>query len=177
MPTQYSSASTSSSRGSGLRLEGDQGQFIQGRTDLRDTLSELNAAIDFSAPIIDMLRPGGSTTEAYLAFLPLLAKLNRLAASVHERGAEFGTLNLQNLEQLSWVFTGLLTSLILGSFGLIALTRWNYGMLVATHHEVSDLADDLHVQNARFDAALNNMSQRALDGDRRSYSCGLQRPI
>ena len=32
-------------------------------------------------------------------------------------------------------------------------------MLVATHQKVSDLADDLHVQNARFDAALNNMSQ------------------
>ena len=32
-------------------------------------------------------------------------------------------------------------------------------MLVTTHQEVSDLADDLHVQNARFDAALNNMSQ------------------
>ena len=115
--------------------------------------------LTFSTPIIDALRPGSSTAEVYLAFLPLLAKLNRLAASVHERGAEFVTADLQNLEKLSWIFTGLLTSLILGSFGLIALTRWNYGMLVATHHEVSDLADDLHVQNARFDAALNNMSQ------------------
>ena len=30
-----------------ILTEGDQGQFIQGRTDLRDTLSELDAAIDF----------------------------------------------------------------------------------------------------------------------------------
>jgi diguanylate cyclase (GGDEF)-like protein len=142
-----------------ILTEGDQGQFIQGRTDLRDTLSELDAAITFSTPIIDALRPGSSTAEVYLAFLPLLAKLNRLAASVHERGADFVTADLQNLAKLSWIFTGLLTSLILGSFCLIALTRWNYGMLVATHRKVSDLADDLHVQNARFDAALNNMSQ------------------
>ena len=142
-----------------ILTEGDQGQFIQGRTDLRDTLSELDAAITFSTPIIDALRPGSSTAEVYAAFLPLLAKLNRLAASVHERGADLVTVDLQNLENLSWIFTGLLTSLILGSFGLIALTRWNYGMLVATHQKVSNLADDLHVQNARFDAALNNMSQ------------------
>ena len=48
-------------------------------------------------------------------------------------GRSLRTADLRNLESLSWIFTGLLTSLILGSFGLIALTRWNYGMLVATH--------------------------------------------
>ena len=147
--------------------------FIHGRTDLRDTLSELDAAIAFSTPIIDALRPGSSTAEVYSAFLPLLAKLNRLAASVHERGAEFVTADLQNLENLSWIFTGLLTSLILGSFGLIALTRWNYGMLVATHQKVSDLADDLHVQNTRFDAGPEQHVPGTLYGDSRSYDCGL----
>ena len=47
-----------------ILTEGDQGEFIHGRTDLRDTLSELDAAITFSTPIIDALRPGSSTDRS-----------------------------------------------------------------------------------------------------------------
>jgi diguanylate cyclase (GGDEF)-like protein len=139
--------------------EGDQSQFIHSRSDLAATIAELEAAVSFSTPIIEALRTNDSATQVYAAYLPLLAGMNQLAASVHERGAELVTADLRSLENLSWIFSGLLIGLIVCSFGLIVLARWNYGMLSAAHEEVGGLVDDLHIQNARFDAALNNMSQ------------------
>ena len=100
--------------------EGDQGQFIHSRADLAGTIAELEAAVSFSTPIIETLQPNGSTARVYAAFLPLLAKMNHLAASVHERGADLVTTDLGSLENLSWIFSGLLIGLILCSFGLIA---------------------------------------------------------
>jgi diguanylate cyclase (GGDEF)-like protein len=139
--------------------EGDQGQFIHSRGDLAETIAELREAVAFSTPIVAVLQPHGSTAAVYAAFVPLSPRMNHLAASVHERGAELVTADLRSLENLSWIFSGLLIGLILCSFGLIAFARWNYGMLAVAHGKVGGLVDDLHVQNDRFDAALNNMSQ------------------
>ncbi len=142
-----------------ILTKGDQGSFIRSRADLKTTVAELERAVAASKPLIEALQPHGSTAAAYAAFVPLLAKLNHLAASVHERGAELVERDMQSLERLSWIFSGLLISLIFCSFGLIGFTRWNYRMLEAAHQRVGGLVNDLHVQNARFDAALNNMSQ------------------
>ena len=135
--------------------EGDQGQFIHSRTDLQATSSELDSAVSFSIPIIDSLEPNGSTARVYSAFYPLLAKMNRLAASVHERGVEFVTADLRSLENLSWIFSGLLIGLTLCSFGLIAFARWNYGMLAAAHDKVGGLVDQLR-ERERAAAEANN---------------------
>ena len=143
----------------GILTNGDQGSFINSRADLKTTVSELEKAVAISKPIIEALQRNSSTAQAYSAFVPLLAKLNHLAASVHEHGAELVESDMQNLESLSWIFSSLLVSLIFCSFGLLAFTRWNYRMLDTAHQRVKRLVNDLHVQNDRFDAALNNMSQ------------------
>ncbi len=142
-----------------ILTEGDQGAFIRSRADLKATVAELENAVNFSTPIIESLKPHGSTAEVYAVFFPLLAKLNRLAASVHERGAELVTADLQNLGKLNRIFSALLAGLILCGFCLIAFARLSYKMLEAAHYQVHSLVSDLHVQNTRFDAALNNMSQ------------------
>jgi hypothetical protein len=126
-----------------ILTDGDQGSFSPGRADLRETLSEFDAAITFSTPIIEALRPGSSTTNVYSAFLPLLARLNRLTASMHERGAELITADLQNLENLASIIAGLLISLILCCFGIILLTRWNYGTRQNRDRRVSELQAEL----------------------------------
>jgi C4-dicarboxylate-specific signal transduction histidine kinase len=126
-----------------ILTDGDQRSFSPGKADLRDTLSEFNAAMTLSTPIIDALRPGSSTTEVYSVFLPLLARLNRLTASMHERGAQLVTVDLQNLENLTSIIAGLLISLILCCFAIILLTRWNYGARLNRDRRVSELQAEL----------------------------------
>ena len=89
-----------------------------------------------------------------------------LAAAANTRGGDNVAEDQRQLSRLHWIFSGILLALAACGLTLLALLLLHNRLLRRTHSE-------LHTQNARFDAALNNMSQALcmVDAERRLIVC------
>ncbi len=144
------------------------------------TVRQLADAVTAIQPMIDgIARPGmGKAALALLA--PLETKLVHLAASANEFGSEQVAQDQRELVRLFWVFSAVVAGLF-GFGGLLMLmVGWHNRQLVRARDETESLTHEVHavndelqfrnevlqkrdreigIQNGRFDAALNNMSQ------------------
>ena len=103
--------------------------------------------------------------ESLAALTPMEARLTALASAAGAYGAQRAADDRIELQRLHWIFTAQAWGLILCGVALTVLLFRNNGLLQRAYQEVSTLAAQLgatsktlSAQNARFDAALNNMS-------------------
>lgn len=139
--------------------KGEVGDFIRNRPDLNAAVMRLQDAVHASEDLIDTFDDPGSALKVFKLLSPSVTEVTRLAAAVHEHGGELVGLDIHELRSLQWTFAGLLTGVITCSLALAGVLWWNAKLLQSAHSAVQKLASELHTQNSRFDAALNNMSQ------------------
>jgi diguanylate cyclase (GGDEF)-like protein/PAS domain S-box-containing protein len=162
---------------------GEVGAFIAHRAELRAIATELRARMAQVRAL-----PGGfdrpeAAGQVLALLMPLNSKLARLSSVGYELSSNIATGDLNDLLRLQWLFSFLLGGLILCSFGLIGLLSWHNRILKRTHVDLRRTGEDLRArdvelqtQNARFDAALNNMSQALcmVDAEQRVIVCNVR---
>ncbi len=162
---------------------GEVGAFIADQPELHGIATELRTRLAQVRAL-----PGGfdrpETAGQVLALLmPLNPKLARLSSTGYTLSSNIATRDLNDLLRLQWIFSILLGGLVLCAFGLIGLLSWHNRILKRTHVDLRRTSEDLRArdvelqtQNARFDAALNNMSQALcmVDAEQRVIVCNVR---
>ncbi len=178
----------------GLLLNGQVDKVLERTPDLVGTVAQLANAV----ALIQAMTRGPDGPNVVREMLQQLAPLNkpmtRLAAAANLLGADLVAEDQRNLNHIHWIFSGILSSLIVCATGLVLLLlRHNKllgraqcnlrvlasnleqagGKLALANDAVNTANEELQqqnlalqqrdgellVQNERFDAALNNMSQ------------------
>jgi diguanylate cyclase (GGDEF)-like protein/PAS domain S-box-containing protein len=162
---------------------GEVGAFIAKRPELYGIATELRSRLAEVRAL-----PGGfdrpeAASQALELLMPLNSKLARLSSEGYTLSSNIATRDLNDLLRLQWIFSILLSGLILCAFGLIGLLSWHNRILKRTHVDLQRTSEDLRArdvelrtQNARFDAALNNMSQALcmVDAQQRTIVCNIR---
>jgi diguanylate cyclase (GGDEF)-like protein len=162
---------------------GEVGVLIAHRAELRAIATELRARMAEVRAL-----PGGfdrpeAAGQVLALLIPLNPKLARLSAVGYVLSSNIASRELDDLLRLQWTFSFLLGGLILCGVGLIALLSWHNRILKRTHVDLLRTDQDLRArdvelqtQNARFDAALNNMSQALcmVDAEQRMIVCNVR---
>ncbi|WP_043344775.1 putative bifunctional diguanylate cyclase/phosphodiesterase [Belnapia moabensis] len=183
-------------------LEGrDIAAFVKSDPKAAAVIARLRATIAAAWPLAEELERGGTVQRLLSLLWPLNSELTWLASTAYVRDSDLATRNLLDLARIHWTFSGLLVGLILCGFALTGMLTWNNRLLRRAHSEVQNLVNglasskdqareaaaeaqlqnrilkerdkDLHTQYARFDAALNNMSQGLcmVDAEERLIVC------
>ena len=152
---------------------GDVQELTAESPELQAVVSGLAAAVDAAQPMVDALAGAESARELMDLFAPLGPGLARLAAAANVRGGDRVAEDQQHLSRLHWTFSGILMLLAACGMGLFGVLLWHNRLLRRVHGELLARTAELHVQNKRFDAALNNMSQALCmaDADQRLIVC------
>ena len=148
--------------------------------DLRTTIGDLAATVDAAEPLIAAMREPADAVRLLNLLSGMDSQLARLGATANAYVADQVAADQSELNRLHQVYSGIVAGLVLCGLGLIALMLWHNRLLRLAHGGLHALTVDLtrtsadlesantmaqqanlglHVQNERFDAALNNMSQ------------------
>jgi PAS domain-containing protein len=121
--------------------------------------------VEAAEPLVATLA-GTSHRELMNLLSPLEPRLAGLAAAANVQSGDRVAEDQRQLSWLHWVFSSILIALTACGFVLLVLLLMRNRLLQRTHSE-------LHTQNERFDAALNNMSQALcmVDAERRLIVC------
>lgn len=191
-----------------LLNNGEARGFISTNPGLGTIAREFRDTITAAQPLVDSINRRESALQLLERLSALEPKLTELATASYTLSGRLAASDLEQLEQLHWIFSGVLFGLILCSCGLIAALSRHNRLLSRAHQEVNRLLSnlqqtseeltvahedvrramsevqlqneilkerdvELHMQNARFHAALNNMSQALCmtDADQRMIIC------
>ena len=140
-------------------------ELAASRSELSDVVALLAAAVKAAGPQVAVLAETGHR-ELLDLLSPLEPRLMGLAAAANTQGGDRVAEDQRQLSRLHWIFSGILLALATCGLVLLALLLLHNRLLRRTHGE-------LHTQNARFDAALNNMSQALcmVDAEQRLIVC------
>lgn len=157
----------------GLLRRGEVRDLVGRDPELVRTIDEFEAAIAAAEPLIGRLEQPGSYAALQAVLGPLEPKLARLASAANRLGGDQVAEDQRQLSRLHWIFSGILLALILCGLSLVGLLLLHNRALRRTSAALLDRTAELDLQNERFDAALNNMSQALcmVDGDRRLIVC------
>ena len=146
-------------RGSGVA------ELAASRPELGDVVAGLAAAVEAAEPLVAVLA-GTNHRELLNLLSPLEPQLAGLAAAANAQGGDRVAEDQRQLNRLHWIFSSILLTLTACGLVLLALLLLHNRLLRRTHGE-------LHTQNERFDAALNNMSQALcmVDAQQRLIVC------
>ena len=159
------------------------GDFIQHHVDVRATVAQLRSMVETAQPLVDGLGQDAAAIQLLRLVSPIVPRLMRFVAAVNSHYAELAERDQAELSRLHMVFSGIIGGLAVCGFGLIGVVTAHNRLLGQAHDEVNALVHDLRerdqtlaTQNARFDAALNNMSQALcmVDGEQRVIVCNDQ---
>ena len=178
----------------GVFGSGDFREFVQASPERQEFVAEFARAMQEAGPLVESLH----TPEAAPKILTIVARLEgtlgRLASAANLYGGDRAAQDQSELVRLHWLFSALTAGLVVCGLGLIALLIWHNrllerahrdlrdltadlrktsGDLAGAHREVQDSNAELRIQNERFDAALNNMSQGLcmVDAEQRLIVC------
>ncbi len=166
-----------------LLSNSEVGDFIQRHADLRATVAQLRSMVDAAQPLVDDFGRDSTAGQLLKLVSPLLPQLMKLAAAVNSHDASLAARDQAQLSRLHLIFSAIIAGLAVCGFGLIGVVTAHNRLLGRAHKEVNSLVRDLRerdrtleTQNARFDAALNNMSQALcmVDGEQRVIVCNSQ---
>ncbi len=159
------------------------GDFVQYRADLQATIAQLRSVVETVQPLIDNLGHDATVSRLLRLTSPLVPQLMKFVAAVNSHYAELAERDQAELGRLHVIFSGIIAGLAVCGFGLIGVVTAHNRLLGRAHEEVNTLVrhlrerdQTLETQNARFDAALNNMSQALcmVDGEQRVIVCNSQ---
>ncbi len=166
----------------------EAGSFIQSRADLQATVARLRSAADaaqsmIDGPGVDALGHDADVSRLLKLVSPLGPQLVQLAAAANAHDAGLAAGQQTQFSRLHMIFSAIIAGLAVCGFGLIGVVTVHNRLLGWAHAEVNTLVHDLQerdrtlaTQNARFDAALNNMSQALcmVDQEQRVIVCNSQ---
>lgn len=142
------------------------GDFIRGHAQLEATVARLRSMVGEAQPLIDDLGHNATVSQLLKLVSPLGPQLVRLAAAANARDADLVVRDQMQLSRLHTIFSAIIAGLTVCGFGLLGVVMSHNRRLGRAHAEVSTLVQNLQErdrtlerQNARFDVALNNMSQ------------------
>lgn len=159
------------------------GDFIQSQSDLKAIVARLRSMLEAAQPLIDDLGHDAAARRLLQLVSPLIPQLMRLAAAANAHDASLVAHDQAQFSRLHTIFSAIIAGLAVCGFGLIGVVTAHNRLLGRAHAEVNTLVHDLRerdqtleTQNARFDAALNNMSQALcmVDGEQRVIVCNSQ---
>lgn len=159
---------------------GEVADFVSKSPELSAIVANFRAAVAEVRAGLD----GPASRERMLGLLKLVDELQpslaRLAAKANSRGGELVAADQRHLSVLHWTFAGLLGAITLCGFGLVGAMTWHNRLLALAQDEAArqnstlQLRDlELNTQNARFNAALTNMSHALcmVDAEQRMIVC------
>ncbi len=157
----------------GLLRRGEVRDLVGRNPELVRTIDEFEAAVAAAGPLVERLEQPGSLHALQAVLSPLEPKLARLAAAANTLGGDHVAEDQRQLSRLHWIFSGILLGLILCGLSLVGLLLLHNRILRRTHAALLNRTAELDLQNERFDAALNNMSQALcmVDGEMRLIVC------
>lgn len=145
---------------------GQSAEFVRREAEYLAIVDELKNALDAAAPLVERIDEPGAARELSELLSPLQTKLAHLASSARQFGDKLNALDQSRLRKLHFLYTATAGGLIVCGFILIILLLWNNRLLGRVHvklrslaDELSSVSDTLRLQNNRFEAALQNMSQ------------------
>src|SRR5262249_28140947 len=148
-------------------------EFLRSNNADRAIVEDLGTVLKTARPLLDHLDDPGAVSRLLQLLSPMDQELARLAASANNWGSERISEQQSQLIHLHWIFSSIALGLIACGIMLVALLVWHNRRLQIAHFELRALTGELKMsageltaanqalrtQNARFDAALNNMSQ------------------
>ena len=164
----------------GLLKDGQVDAVLEREPALRGAVTQLARASTRIQSLADHLDQPNSVREILRILLPLNRDMTRLAATADALGADRVAADQRTLSRIHWTFSGLLGALITCAAGLVVILLRQNELLGRAQTDLRNLAlnleatgqdlkrqnlalhqrdRDLGVQNERFNAALNNMSQ------------------
>ena len=164
----------------GLLKDGQVDAVLEREPALRGAVTRLARASTRIQSLADNLDQPNSVREVLRILLPLNRDMTRLAATADALGADRVASDQRTLSRIHWTFSGLLGALITCAAGLVVILLRQNELLGRAQTDLRNLAisleatgqdlkrqnltlqqrdRDLGVQNERFNAALNNMSQ------------------
>ena len=146
----------------GLLGTGEVGRFVHSDPELAKLAAELQQRITEAEPLVDGIDQPGAVARLVTLLLPLNVKLPTLAAQAYVRNSTLVGEDMNRLNNVHWVLSGVLGGLIVCSFGLIAVLAWNNKLLQRAHAEVQDLVVDLRRTGEELVAAKARV-QRGLE--------------
>ncbi len=159
-----------------LLNSGDVEEFLASDPEHRATVHDLGEAVASAQPLVAALDKPGNVRKLLALLMPLDGRLARLAAAANRFGGDRVSEDQRQLIVLHWQFSALAGGLIVCGIVLITLLIWHNRLLRRAHRELHELAAGIRIQNRRFDAALNNMSQGLcmFDASQRLIVCNEQ---
>ncbi len=122
--------------------------------------------VEEAQPLIDDLGHGTTVSQLLKLVSPLGPQLVRLAVAANSHDADLVVRDQAQLSRLHTIFSAIIAGLTVCGFGLLGVVTSHNRLLARAHAEVNKLVQNLldsdrtlDAQNARFDVALNNMSQ------------------
>ena len=162
---------------------GEAGDFIRSRADLEATMARLRSVADAAQPLVSGLGHDADVRPLLTLVSPLIPQLMELAAAANSHDAALAARDQAQFSRLHMILSAIIGGLSVCGFGLIGVVTVHNRLLGQAHDEVNSLVQDLQerdrtlaTQNARFDAALNNMSQALcmVDQEQRVIVCNSQ---
>ena len=157
----------------GLLTEGDFVDFANTDPEIASTVAALGRALDAVEPLVRHIETPGNPAQALAILRPLESGLSHVVAIANSEGASKITEDEQQLVKLHWTFSAIVAGLVACGIGMLLLIRRNSRTIERANDRLHGLAADLsttsdrlRLQNERFDAALNNMSQALCMVDR-----------
>ena len=159
------------------------GDFVQYHIDLQATVAQLRSVVETVQPLVGDLGHEATVNRLLRLMSPLVPQLMKFVAAVNSHYAELAERDQTELNRLHMIFSAIIGGLAVCGFGLIGIVTVHNRLLGRAHAEVHGLVRDLRerdqtleTQNARFDAALNNMSQALcmVDQEQRVIVCNDQ---
>ncbi|MDX6804545.1 EAL domain-containing protein [Terrihabitans sp. PJ23] len=156
-------ANGSAETGNGRSLR----NFVRSDPQNLEFLTDLRAALTVVDDLITVYGFGpGDVDKALRALKPLDAQLTAIASRANAFGAERAAEDRGEMQRLNTISSLLAAAIIVCGLILVALLVSHNRRLKIAHQRLEDATTDLEattkrlqVQNTRFDAALNNMSQ------------------
>ena len=162
---------------------GEVAEFVSTSPELSSTVMQLRQVIGSISADLSQNSGSPALQRALTMVETLQPPLARLAAAANTRGGDLVAKDQHNLSSLHWVFAAILGAITLCGFGLVAALSIHNRLLAierdrsARQNQVLKVRDEeLNTQNARFDAALNNMSYALcmVDAEQRFIVCNVR---
>jgi len=159
------------------------GDFVQKHPDLEAILTNLRSMTEEAQLLIEDLTHEATVIRLFKLTSPLGPQLVRLAAAANAHNADLVARDQALLSRLHTIFSIIIAGLTVCGFGLLGVVTSHNRLLGRSHAEVNALVQslqerdrNLNIQNGRFDAALNNMSQALcmVDQQQRVIVCNVR---
>lgn len=139
---------------------GEADELLQQDPELQSIVRDLAHAVDAAGRLMAELDRPGPGLKLLDLLTPLNAKMALLAARAHAFSGDSVARDQQELERLHWILSGLLISMIVAAFTLLALLFREAGVIRRAHDNLRGLTEELG--HAAQHDALTGLPNRVL---------------